>query len=101
MAVLIIVPLLNSAMSSCVCCLVLCASGTVTLKKAWVDTFSKGPGVSMEAVVVARMKGGVSLRVGRTCEGISTMCFSLMSEFVGDTVELRLVLMQIRGTNLQ
>src|ERR1035441_2758951 len=36
------------------------ASGSVTLKKASLATFSKGPGVSMEAVVSARMKGGVS-----------------------------------------
>ena len=34
---------------------------------------SKGPGGSMEACVVARMKGGVSSRVGSTLEGMVMM----------------------------
>ena len=34
---------------------------------------SKGPGGSMEAEVVARMKGGVSSRVGWTLDGMVMM----------------------------
>ena len=45
-------------------------SGNVTLKYALVECVSKGPGVSMEACVVARMNGGVSSSVGRTSDGM-------------------------------
>ena len=51
-------------------------SGSVTLKYASVACFSNGPGVSIEAKVVARINGGVSSRIGRTCEGIVTICRS-------------------------
>ena len=40
---------------------------------------SKGPGVSMEAKVVARMKGGDSRRIGGTSEGMVMMRLSLMN----------------------
>jgi hypothetical protein len=42
----------------------------VTLKNASFATFSNGPGVSIEAVVKARMKGGVSSTIGGTFDGI-------------------------------
>src|SRR2546423_8840800 len=48
-------------------------SGSVTLKKASLATFSYGPGVSIDAEVGARMNGGVSSRIGGTVEGIVTM----------------------------
>ncbi len=70
---LTIVPTLNAAMCSATCCGVQSFSGSVTLKYAVVEFFSNGPGVSMEAWVVARMKGGVSSSTGCTSEGMVTM----------------------------
>ena len=49
------------------------ASGSVTLKYAFVECVSNGPGGSIEACVVARMNGGVSSSVGCTSLGIVMM----------------------------
>src|SRR5215468_3166687 len=54
-------------------------SGLVTLKKASRLLVSKAPGVSMDALVVARMKGGVSSRVGGGPAGIVMIFFSLIN----------------------
>ena len=67
------VPTLNECMNPSTCAGVMDSSGKVTLKYAAVALDSNGPGVSIEAKVVARMKGGVSSTVGRTSEGIVTM----------------------------
>ena len=56
-----------------------CGPGNVTLKNASVATFSYGPGVSIEAVVIARINGGDSPRIGRTVDGIVMMCFAFIN----------------------
>src|SRR5215467_14532113 len=53
-------------------------SGVVTLKNASRALVSNAPGVSMDADVVARMKGGVSSRMGGGPAGMVTIFFSLM-----------------------
>ena len=53
-------------------------AGNVTLKKASVALFSYAPGVSMEATVSARSKGGVSSTIGRISDGTVAMFFALM-----------------------
>src|SRR5207253_11505582 len=64
MAVLRTVPRLKPAMCSSTCVGVQPGSGSVTLKKASLARCSKGPGMSIEAKVSARMKGGVSSSTG-------------------------------------
>ena len=54
-------------------------SGVVTLKKASRLLVSNAPGVSMEAVVVARINGGVSSKVGGGLSGIVMIFFSAMN----------------------
>ena len=51
----------------------------MTLKYAVVEFFSNGPGESIDACVVARMKGGVSSSIGCTSDGIVMICFSRMN----------------------
>lgn len=46
------------------------------LKYASVATFSNGPGMSIEADVVARMNGGVSTTLAGGAGGMSTICLS-------------------------
>src|ERR1700730_14350384 len=54
-------------------------AGNVTLKYDSVALVSNGPGVSIEAVVVARANGGVSCRIGFGPCGIVMMYFYRMN----------------------
>ncbi len=68
-----IVPTLKLAICSAMCAAVQSFSGSVTLKYAFVECVSNGPGGSIEASVVARINGGVSSSVGSTSLGIVMM----------------------------
>ena len=63
------VPRLKPCRYSSVCFASQVFSGSVTLKNASLATFSNGPGVSIDAVVSARMNGGVSSTIGGTFDG--------------------------------